>query len=93
MRANIGISVIIIIALGLVVLLISSVFFVSETNNTRQNIESCDLYNAECMGSVACNSIGGRAVRSGCQQETQTQQTDVFTVETIQLGGSVCCVR
>lgn len=96
-KGEIGITVIIIIALGLIVLTILSVLLVASFSDVEQTRTACeDTYGGACMPHSSCIDSGGRVVAPGtCGDEVQTTSYGGSSWNTISfnLRGDVCCIN
>lgn len=94
-RGEIAISVIILIALGLLVLTILAAMLVTSGERARETTGACeDTYGGVCTTKTACINTGGRIVGGvTCNKELSTEYESGWVIEQFPSGGAACCVR
>lgn len=92
-RGEIAISVVIIIALGLIVLITLATLLVGSGERVQNVTSACeDTYGGTCTTRTACLADGGRIVGGvTCSEEYTTEYDSTWTVEQFPDGGGVCC--
>ena len=94
-KGEIAISVIIIVALGLIVLITLAVLLVGSTGEVREVTDACEnTYGGHCTDRRSCIDSGGRVVGTvSCQTEFTQQYNNRWEIQSYPLGGGVCCVN
>ncbi|MFT4250656.1 MAG: hypothetical protein ACMXYD_04820 [Candidatus Woesearchaeota archaeon] len=94
-KGEIAISVIILVALGLLVLITLAVMLVSSAGDARTVTDACeDTYGGFCTDRRTCLAEGGRIVGTvSCQTEFSQQYENRWEIQSFPIGGGVCCVN
>lgn len=93
-RGEIAISVVVVIALGLLVLVMLAVLLNQGFRRAETATSSCqDTYSGACMAESDCRAAEGRVVsRAGCEGATTYEYESERYVWSFPQGGTVCCV-
>lgn len=92
-RGEIAISVVIVIALGLIVLITLAIALNQGFTDLEETTGSCDTLEGTCMTASACQGAGGKVVSSNaCTAEFTRNYENTWRVESYPVGGGVCCV-
>lgn len=92
-RGEIAISVVIVIALGLIVLMVLGVVLSGQFRNLTQTVDNCqEQWQGTCMSPSSCQAQNGRQVNADCGASTRQEASDDWLIETFPQGGTVCCV-
>ncbi len=95
-RGEIAISVVIVIALGLLALISLATLLVSSGDQARQTTTACeDTYGGTCTTRTACiDQMNGRVVgAAGCNEHYTTNYGTEWRIQEFPTGGGVCCVN
>jgi hypothetical protein len=94
-KGEIAISVIIVIALGLIVLITLAVMLVSSTGDAQRVTDACeDTYGGTCMAKSRCTSSGGGIIGGvSCSADLTNEFDNGWAVESFPIGGGACCVN
>jgi len=92
-KGEIGIGVIVVIALGLMVLIILAIMFGQTAIRAEEQTNSCqDTYRGVCTTRSACIQQGGQVVSGiSCTQELTTEYSGGWQALTFPSGGATCC--